>query len=96
VALSAPSPGSTFIQPTIVTSSHPQGARNLSISSTGSAAPLGTPPETPNSATGMIPLKRDIEVPEQAVVEPSSSEDEPKSKKRRVAPTLILPADSRK
>jgi chromatin assembly factor 1 subunit B len=95
-ALSAPSPGSTFIQPTVVSSSHPQSTRNLSISSTGSVAPLGTPPETPNSATGVISLKRDIEVPEQAVVEPSSSEDEPKSKKRRVAPTLISPAESQK
>jgi chromatin assembly factor 1 subunit B len=95
-ALSAPSPGSTFIQPTVVGSSHPQSTRNLSISSTGSVGPLGTPPETPNSATGMIPLKRDIEVPEQAVFEPSSSEDEPKSKKRRVAPTLISAAESQK
>jgi len=93
-ALSAPSPGSTFIQPTAVNSSHPQTTRNLSVSSTGSAAPLGTPPETPTAtSTGMIPQKRDSEVPEPTVVEASSSEDEPKSKKRRVAPTLIAPAE---
>jgi chromatin assembly factor 1 subunit B len=83
MALSAPSPTSTFVQPVSYS-----GARQMSISSTGSI-PVVTPPETPSG----IPLKRD-ETSE--AVETPSSEEEPKSKKRRVAPTLISSTESQK
>lgn len=82
-ALSAPSP-TNFLQPT-VSSSHQSNTRNPSVSSTGSAPPLNTPPETPSSQ------KRDSETPSD-----STPMEEPKSKKRRIAPTLISPAESQK
>ena len=82
--LSALSPSSNFIQPT-VSSSHQGSTRNLSISSTGSVPPLNTPPETP------INQKRDSETPSDSI-----PMEEPKNKKRRIAPTLISPADPQK
>ena len=93
-ALPASSPTSTFVQPTIVTSSpYPGMNRNPSISSTGSAAaPFGTPPETPTSTT----LKREGERSSSDPSVETTSEDEPKSKKRRIAPTLVSPAASQK
>ena len=79
-ALSAPSPTSTFVQPAPSVQN-----RGQSFSSTGSA------PDTPTAMS----LKRDVEGTDIAV-EVSSSEEEPKSKKRRVAPTLISPLESQK
>ena len=81
-ALSASSPTSTFAQPTVSTHSA-TSARTPSISSTG----FGTPPETPTGST--VPQKRP-ETPAE------SSSDEGKTKRRRIAPTLIPPADLQK
>jgi chromatin assembly factor 1 subunit B len=85
--LSAASPNSTFVQPTMT--SHSTSNRGASFSSTGSAPHLGTPPESPAT----LHQKREGDSSESAV---DSSADEPKSKKRRVAPTLISPADLQK
>ena len=93
--LSAPSPTSTFVQPTTIltSSSYPATNRNPSVSSAGSVPPLGTPPETPTSTSG-IPQKREGDISDPSTE--TASEEEPKSKKRRVAPTLISPAESQK
>ena len=85
-ALSAPSPTSIFAQPTII-APYSGSNRNPSVSSTGSA-PLSTPPETP-IVTATFSHKREGDG-----AQPKA--EEPKSKKRRVAPTLIKPVESQR
>ena len=91
VALSAPSPTSTFVQPTALVLTHTGANRNPSVPASGSTI-LGTPPNTPTEPPG-IPQKREVDTPEPRV---PTADAAPKSKKRRVAPSRISTAELQK